>query len=103
MDQNVNAEEWFEMYKKQAEGKLGNYNQITDHIFLGGYTAAESKECLLEEMKVQAILTVASDMDKHFPDLLTYKVIDIVDDAEQDIKQHLLDCIRYIDEIVSQD
>ena len=51
-------------------------------------------------MQVSAILTVGSDLESMFPSDFKYKVIEIIDDQENDIKQHLLDCIEFIDSIV---
>ena len=39
-------DDWFELYQKSSEGKLANYDKITDHIYLSGYKAAEILELL---------------------------------------------------------
>ena len=45
MDASDNGE-WFDLYQKSAEGKMANYDEITDNIFLGGYRAAEIQTLL---------------------------------------------------------
>ncbi len=49
-------------------------------------------------MKVQAILTVARDIEPSFPDKFEYKIIDIIDDEEEDIKKSFIECIEFIEE-----
>ena len=44
--EGVEEEDWFEQYQKSAEGKLANYDQISDQIYLSGYKAAEIMEVL---------------------------------------------------------
>ena len=48
---------------------------------------------LKEIMKVSAVLTVADTLEPKFPYYFEYKVIEISDDPESNLKQHLLECI----------
>ena len=91
---------WFDLFKGSDKPDGGNYDQITENIFLGGYTAAENKKTLQEIMKVDAVLTVADSLEPKFPFYFEYKVIEISDDPESNLKQHLLECIEFIEGIV---
>ena len=97
------GDDWFEVYKGREKETGANYDQITDHIFLGGYTAAEQKPLLQEVLKVSAILTVAQDMDMNFPEDFEYKVVEILDSEELELKQHFLECIGFIDRVVNKE
>ncbi len=94
-------EDWYELYKKSAEGKLANYDQITDQIYIGGYKAAETFEVLNDIMKVSSILTVAENLDPVFPDKFKYKVIKITDEDSSDICQYFKECIAFISECIA--
>ena len=94
------GDDWFDLFKSSDKPDGGNYDQITDNIFLGGYTAAENLKTLKEIMKVDAILTVADNLEPKFSDDFKYKIIEISDDPESNLKQHLLECIEFIDEKV---
>ena len=90
---DLDNDEWFTLYQKSAEGKLANYDQITDQIFLGGFAAAEHKELLQSVLKIDAVLTVANYLEPQFPELFKYKVVEIEDSIDQDLKQHFRECI----------
>ena len=91
-------EEWFESFNACAAGKLANYNQITDKLYLGGYRAAELKDLLENTMKVNSILTIAKFMEQKFADTFSYKVIEVSDDVESDIQKHFRECIKFLEE-----
>ena len=97
----LNGDEWFALYQKSAEGKLANYDQITEHIYLSGYQASENYELLTNVMKVSAILTVADSLEQVYPHKFTYKQINITDDEGSDMLKHLRECINFIEEVVS--
>ncbi|TNV75434.1 hypothetical protein FGO68_gene13230 [Halteria grandinella] len=84
----------------QEAGKLANYNQITDQIYLSGFEASEHEELVKNVMKVGAILTVANDIDPKFTDgKIEYKLINIIDSEQHNVKQHFMECIEFIKRI----
>ena len=98
------GDDWFDLFlASKKDGTDFNYDQITEHIFLGGFHATQNLERLKDVMQVSAILTVGSDLESHFPEQFKYKVIEIIDDKDNDIKQHLMECIEFIESIVTQD
>lgn len=58
---------------------------------------------LRDVLKINTILTVATEMPPVFPDLFEYKIIEIIDDKEQDLKQHMRDCIRFLEQAIHVD
>ncbi|TNV75405.1 hypothetical protein FGO68_gene10796 [Halteria grandinella] len=97
VDLTGDANAWFDLYKAQEIGKLANYNQITDKLYLSGYQASEHEELVKNVMKVGAILTVANDLEQKFAGgTIEYKQVDIIDSEEHDVKQHFKDCIAFI-------
>ena len=85
MDLVEEGEDWLELFNKSAEGKLANYDQITDQIYLSGYKAPEILEVLQDVMKVSAILNVTDTLEPAFPEKFRYKVIEVSDEETSNI------------------
>ena len=85
MDLVEEGEDWLDLFNKSAEGKLANYDQITDQIYLSGYKAPEILEVLQEVMKVSAILNVTDTLEPAFPEKFRYKVIEVSDEETSNI------------------
>ena len=97
MDSSDEWTAWMALYHKSGEGKLANYDQITDQLYLGGQAGAESQELLQNILKVDVVVTVAQSMETLFPELFEYKVIQIEDLESADIKQHLKELILFLE------
>ena len=54
-------------------------------------------------MKVDAVLTVGDKMESNFPSDFEYKVIEIIDEPDSDLKQYFNECIEFIDRIVKSE
>ena len=51
-------------------------------------------------MKVDAILTVANGINPSFPSDFEYKVVQIYDGPDSNLKDYLLECIEFIEKII---
>ena len=71
-------------------------DQILPGLYLGSCFAAESID-ILEEKHITHILTVGCGMDPVFPDKFIYKVFEIDDYEEEDIKKYFDEGIQFID------
>ena len=58
------GDDWFDLFQKsKKDGTEFNYDQITEHVYLGGYHASQNLERLKDVMQVSAVLTVGSDLE----------------------------------------
>ncbi len=51
-------------------------------------------------MKVDAVLTVANGMNPSFPSDFEYKVVQIYDGPESNLKDYLFECIEFMQKII---
>ncbi|XP_062108445.1 dual specificity protein phosphatase 1-like [Humulus lupulus] len=72
-------------------------SEIEECLFLGSLEAARNKE-ELKELKITHILTVAHCLVPIYPDEFVYKVINVADKEDTDIKQFFDECFNFIDE-----
>ncbi|KAK3417641.1 dual specificity protein phosphatase 1 isoform X2 [Eucalyptus grandis] len=70
--------------------------QIEEGLFLGSYGDARNRD-RLKSLNVTHILTVAN-LVPEFPNDFVYKVVDVMDSEDTDIRQHFEECISFIDE-----
>ena len=68
---------------------------IEGHLFLGSQDAALNLQ-ELEAKNVKFILNVAFGVSNAFPNLFTYKNVEILDVEESDVSFHFEDCFQFI-------
>lgn len=88
------------VYRSRGEGKLANYDQITEQIFLGAQDSSENLALLKDELKVAAVVRVGKELKSHFPNDFEYLEIGIWDESDEDIRQYFSAAIAFIDKIV---
>ncbi|KAB1214247.1 Dual specificity protein phosphatase 1 [Morella rubra] len=71
--------------------------EIEEGLFLGSIGAANNKNAL-KSLNVTHILTVASSLPPAHPNDFVYKVINVTDREDTDIKQYFDECFNFIDE-----
>ncbi|TNV75299.1 hypothetical protein FGO68_gene11216 [Halteria grandinella] len=101
--EKLTAEQWQDAYNKQSEGKLANYSQINDDIFLGGYEAGENEVLLRDVMGVGGVLCIYNQYkEPAFPSLYRYKCVRLVDDTASNLKEYFRDCIDFINDVITK-
>jgi protein-tyrosine phosphatase len=73
----------------------GQPAEIFNHLYLGSVGAAMNKNNL-KRLGITHILCVADNIKPQFPDLFTYKSIEILDTASTDIIAVLPECFEFI-------
>ncbi|XP_062177157.1 dual specificity protein phosphatase 1 isoform X2 [Alnus glutinosa] len=71
--------------------------EIEEGLFLGSVGAANNKNAL-KSFNITHVLTVASTLLPAHPNDFVYKVINVTDRQETDIKQYFNECFNFIDE-----
>lgn len=71
-------------------------NHIIHHIYLGGARTAENLS-VLQELNITRVLVIGTGLTCHFPEALTYHHISLEDQDEENIAQHFLPAIDFID------
>jgi protein-tyrosine phosphatase len=71
---------------------------ICDHLFLGSQDIAADLE-ILRANGITHVLNVATGVPCFFPDLLEYKVVEMLDLPEVYITCELESCLRFIEEV----
>ncbi|KAF3455742.1 hypothetical protein FNV43_RR00384 [Rhamnella rubrinervis] len=71
--------------------------QIEEGLFLGSVGASNNKDAL-KALNVTHILTVAKSLRPACPNDFVYKVIDVLDREDENIKQYFEECFDFIDE-----
>lgn len=71
--------------------------KIEDGLYVGSIQTAKNKE-ELKRLNITHILTVANYMIPLYPNEFVYKIINVPDKQDADIKQYFDDCINFIDE-----
>ncbi|KAG6664434.1 hypothetical protein CIPAW_02G092900 [Carya illinoinensis] len=82
-----------ESFKNQKGGPL----QVLKGLFLGSIGAAKNKTAL-KSLNVTHVLTVASSLPPAHPNDFLYKVINVIDRKDTDMKQYFTECFDFIDE-----
>ena len=77
-----------------------DFNEIIPSLYLGSVFAASSSDTL-EELGITHVLTMGNDMDPKFPDQYEYKVCELDDDEDEDIKKYFEEGIEFIDTALS--
>ncbi|XP_024025897.1 dual specificity protein phosphatase 1 [Morus notabilis] len=72
-------------------------SKIEEGLFLGSLKAARNKE-ELKKLNITHILTVANYIKPLYPNEFFYKVINVPDSQDADIKQYFDECCNFIDE-----
>ena len=88
-----------EIFYKQELKKtilLPEMVQITKKIFIGNSDSGRMKETLLSN-GLSHILMVGTYLFPHFPELFTYKNIELEDVEDEDISLHFSECFNFID------
>eukprot|EP00347_Sterkiella_histriomuscorum_P012647 403367769 len=70
-------------------------NEILPNLYLSGMQPTYQLY-YLQQQKIDSILTVADVLEPQFPDQFEYKIIEISDDIESNIHQHLDECVTFI-------
>ncbi|XP_050240434.1 dual specificity protein phosphatase 1 [Quercus robur] len=71
--------------------------KIEEGLFLGSVGAANNKDAL-KALNVTHVLTVASALLPGHPNDFVYKIINVADREDTDIKQYFDECFNFIDE-----
>ncbi|KAG6664436.1 hypothetical protein CIPAW_02G092900 [Carya illinoinensis] len=72
-------------------------SEIEEGLFLGSIGAAKNKTAL-KSLNVTHVLTVASSLPPAHPNDFLYKVINVIDRKDTDMKQYFTECFDFIDE-----
>ncbi|KAK3249719.1 hypothetical protein CYMTET_40865 [Cymbomonas tetramitiformis] len=73
--------------------------EIFPEVYLGSYGAAHNK-ALLKQIGITHVLCVASSIKAAFPELLTYKSVEVLDNPEADLAVHFAACFAFINEAI---
>ena len=79
-----------------------DFNEIIPSLYLGSVFAASSSDTL-EELKITHVLTMGKDMSPKFPDRYEYKVCELEDEVDEDIKKYFEEGIEFIDTALSSE
>ncbi|KAK7292385.1 hypothetical protein RIF29_08163 [Crotalaria pallida] len=102
-------EQFDESMKKQIASLLRVFNAvklckqdntpclIEEGLFLGSFGSSINKDAL-KALNVTHILTVASTLAPAYPGEFVYKIINVSDRSDVDIKQYFDECFDFIDE-----
>lgn len=100
------------IYNKMKEFTLKDYefmwkydnkpSKITENIYLGNKEASSNYN-FLKENKITHILVCGSDLEIHYADFFKYKIVNILDHDNEDIKKYFNDCYEFIEEAVKND
>ncbi|KAK7264516.1 hypothetical protein RJT34_32125 [Clitoria ternatea] len=82
-------------FKDDAPCKIG------EGLYLGSFGTA-SKKASLKNLNVTHILTVACKLSPALPSDFVYKVIEVADRDDTDLKQYFNECFDFIDEAKRQ-
>ena len=77
-----------------------DFNEIIPSLYLGSVFAASSSDTL-EELGITHVLTMGKDMSPKFPDRYEYKVWELEDEVDEDIKKYFEEGIEFIDTALS--
>ncbi|KAL2339151.1 hypothetical protein Fmac_013597 [Flemingia macrophylla] len=109
MTTSATTEQFDECMKKQIQQTkqllrvLKSYKEdnippkIDEGLYLGSIAAAYNKEAL-KNYNITHILTVACKIKPPHPADFVYKVIEVVDKYDVDLKQYFNECLDFIDE-----
>jgi protein-tyrosine phosphatase len=75
--------------------------EIIEGLFLGSVGASMNKDAL-DELGITNILTVADKLPPLYPQLYNYKVIEILDNEESNLKVRLPEAIEFIHSVLSR-
>jgi len=70
-------------------------NKIIEGLYLGSIGSACSRD-ILKEIGITHILCVAKGLKACWKEDFTYKLLPLLDTEEEDIFQHFLECINFI-------
>jgi protein phosphatase slingshot len=79
----------------------GQPSEIYSHLYLGSIGAAMNKNNL-SRLGITHVLCVADNIKPQFPNLFTYKSIEILDTANSDVLAILPQCFEFIDQVADQ-
>ena len=75
-------------------------NKIIDNLWLGDMVGAYNK-FLMKRNGITHILTVAQGIMPKFPTMFQYKLINILDMPQANLKQHFQSCIKFIKDAIA--
>ncbi|EMD49509.1 leucine rich repeat and phosphatase domain containing protein [Entamoeba histolytica KU27] len=76
--------------------EYGKFDKIIDNLYLGSYANAHNKN-YLQKMGITHILTIGP-LQPMFPELFTYKQINIDDSVKEDISIYFEECFQFIEQ-----
>ncbi|KAH7522383.1 hypothetical protein FEM48_Zijuj07G0132500 [Ziziphus jujuba var. spinosa] len=71
--------------------------KIEEGLFLGSVGAANNKDAL-KALNITHILTVAKSLGPAYPNDFVYKVVNVMDKEEENLKQYFDECFNFIEE-----
>ena len=74
-------------------------NEILPHLFISDAWTAGNLDLLVKH-KITHILTVAKGISPKFKDHFNYKIVEVEDYLDQDLKQHCISCCEYIQQAI---
>jgi len=91
-----------ELYKKMSGvNDMWIPSFIDEGLYLGSYTAAKNRE-FLQERSITHVLIVGSGLQALHKDICEYKIINIQDIETEDITEHLVAIIDFIENVVQK-
>lgn len=83
-------------YEKSQTELFPEIDQITEKIYLGNYDGARDLE-RLQNLSVSHIMVCGTFLNIHFSDNFVYKQFELEDSYNQDISQHFVEAIKFIE------
>ena len=91
------CEVFIDTHKARGPSKILDQEGSKGPLFLGRYDDA-STHIILDHFGIKSILTVGTWMTPIYPHRYKYKVFEIDDDEDANLRQHFEECIEFIDQ-----